>query len=114
MTFPTAPESRAELLARARQEARATMGRAAFVRRRLLPLGVPLAALAAAAALTGALAQDRPIWRRYSRRARREDGLRAAGLALLAAGGALGATWAAAHGEWALHERARRTARGFP
>lgn len=114
MRNSTAPASRTELLARARHEALATMGRATFVRRsRVLPLGVPLAALAAAAALVAAATQPRPIWHRYSRRARRTHGMRSAGLAMLAAGGTLGATWVAAHAEWARHERAWRAQHGY-
>jgi hypothetical protein len=109
MSNPPAPASRAQLLARARLEARIARGRTAFVRRsRLLPLGLPLAALAAAGALLNEHARPRPVWRRYSRRARREDTVRAAALALLAAGGTLGATWIAARAEWAKHERRHR------
>ena len=109
MSTPPAPTSRAQLLARARLEARIARGRTAFVQRsRLLPLGVPLAALAAAGVLLNAATHPRPVWRRYSRRARREDAQRTTALALLAAGGALGATWLAARAEWARHERRHR------
>lgn len=109
MSSTHAPASRAELLLRARLEARAIRGRTAFIRQaRLLPLGIPLAALAALAAVAGARSEPRPIWRRHSRRARREDALRAAALGLLAGGGALGATWIAASAEWTRDERRRR------
>lgn len=114
MSIPPAPASRAQLLARARLESRIARGRTAFVRSaRLLPLGVPLAALAAAGVLLGAHAQPRPVWRRYSRRARHEDARRAAALALLAAGGTLAATWVAARAEWARHEHRHRTDHGW-
>jgi hypothetical protein len=109
MPSPSVPASREQLLARARLAARVTRGRAAFVRdARLLPLGVPLAALAAVGVLLAAHERERPVWRRYSRRARRADQTRAAGLALLAAGGMLGATWLAARAEWERQERAYR------
>lgn len=109
MTSHPIPASRAELLARARLAARAVRGRTAFVRdARLLPLGLPLATLAALAAVAGARTTPRPIWRRHSRRARREDAMRAGALALLAAGGTLAATWIAARAEWARDERMRR------
>lgn len=109
MSIPPAPTSRAQLLARARLEARIARGRPAFVRRaRLLPLGAPLAVLAAAGVALTVGTQPKPVWRRYSRRARREDLQRTTALALLAAGGALGATWLAARAEWARHERRHR------
>ena len=112
MPSTNAPASRAQLLAHARLTARMSRGRASFVRdARLLPVGLPLAALAAAGVLAAAHARPQPVWRRHSRRARREDAARSAGLALLAAGGMLGATWLAAQAEWGRHERAYRALR---
>ncbi|MDF1504906.1 hypothetical protein [Roseisolibacter sp. H3M3-2] len=110
MPSTNAPASRAQLVARARLTARIARGRAAFVRdARLLPIGLPLAALTAVGVLLAAQARPRPVWRKYSRRARREAAAHAAGLALLAAGGTLGATWLAAQAEWGRHERAYQT-----
>jgi hypothetical protein len=112
MPSTNAPASRAQLLAHARLVARMTRGRTVFVRdARLLPLGLPLAALAAVGVLAAAHGRSQPAWRRYSRRARRADAVRSAGLALLAAGGTLGATWLAAQAEWGRHERAYRALR---
>ena len=104
--FP--PSSPQELLARARQVSRLTRGRATFVRRgRLLPVGVPLAAVAAAATLA-TLRPDRVRGRRRRQAAYR----RATGVALLAAAGALAVAWAEAEAEWALRARAYRRAHG--
>jgi hypothetical protein len=109
MTGLPAPSSPHELLARARQAARLAHGRAAFVgRARVLPVGVPLAALAAVATVA-ALRPDRTRGRRRRRAAYR----RTAGAALLAAAGALAGAWAEAEIEWALRERAYRRQRGW-
>ena len=109
-----APVSRAELIARARHEARVIRGRSAFVRdTRVLPIGVPLAALAAAAVLVSAQRARRgPARISRSRRRQRADAVRDVGLAVLAAGGTLALTWLAARGEWGWRERDWRDAFG--
>ncbi len=102
----TTPRSRADLLARARQQARLTRGRTAFVREaRLAPIGAPLALLAAAAVVATEAGRGRRRWP-VGRPSQRDATLRATGLGLLAAGGALAVTWAAARAEWALRQRA--------
>ena len=110
MTTLPAPRSRAELLRRARQEARLSMGRTAFVRdARVLPIGLPLgigfAALVVAARRPGALP------RRH--RARRDAELATAGLALGVLGVSVAAAWAAARVEWDLRRAAWDRERGW-
>lgn len=108
MTTPSAPRSKAELLGRARHEARRSLGRAAFVRdARVLPLGVPIALGLAAYAYSRAVQSRRVLprdWRRpiASRRRSRSEAIAIAAAAL---GGAVAIAYLEARLEWTLRER---------
>ena len=108
MSSHNAPRSKRELLARARQEARVSLGRAAFVRdARVLPLGVPIA-LGLAALVYSRAARSRHTWPRdwrhpvTSRRRRQSEAL---GIAVAALGGAVALAYLEARLEWGMHER---------
>jgi hypothetical protein len=102
MTSPSArPQSRSELLARARAEARMSRGREHFVRHdRLLPIGVPLATGLAAVAY----GRQRGAGRGHRR---------ALGAAAVVLAGTLALGWIGARAEWELHHSAYRRRRGF-
>lgn len=101
MTDLPAPRSKRELLDRARQEARFSLGRAAFVRdARVLPIGVPLALGAAALAYSRTA---RP--RRFHRRRPSRDAI---GLAAAAFVGAMAVSYVGARVEWEVRRRAWR------
>jgi hypothetical protein len=86
------PQSRAELRRRARLEARVARGKSVFVwEGRLLPVGLPLAALAGWV-----------VWRRTRSEAR----------AFAAAAGTLAGTFAAAQLEWKVQRRRHRKLHG--
>jgi hypothetical protein len=108
MSSHNVPRSKRELLARARHEARVTLGRAAFVRdARVLPLGVPIALGLAALAYSRAV-RTRHTWPRdwrhpiTSRRRRQSEAL---GVAAAALGGAVALAYLEARLEWTLRER---------
>ncbi|MBV9879655.1 MAG: hypothetical protein JO180_04125 [Gemmatirosa sp.] len=105
----SAPRSKTELLARARHEARLSLGRAAFVRdARVLPIGVPIA-LGVAAVVYARAARDAGRWHvrrawRGPRRAPREP-LAVAAAVLV---GAVALTYVEARIEWEVRRRAWR------
>jgi hypothetical protein len=108
-----APQSKSELLARARQEARMSLGRAAFVRdARVLPIGVPLALGAAAVVYSRVARPRRSLTSLASLGRRRRAETRAAGAAALALVGAVAVAYVAARVEWDLRRRAWRAGRG--
>ena len=99
-----APRTKGELLARARQEARISLGRAAFVRdARVLPIGVPIA-LGVAAIVYTKTARPRRRWNAIARR-RETDPLTVAAAALV---GAVAVSYVAARVEWDVRRRAWR------
>jgi hypothetical protein len=101
------PASKTELLARARDAARISLGRAAFVRdARVLPIGVPLALGVAAIVYSRALHDGRD-WRRLWRPRRRGQG-DALALAATALVGAVALSYVGARVEWELRRRAWR------
>ena len=108
MSTRSVPRSKTELLARARQEARQSLGRAAFVRdARVLPLGVPIALGLAAYAYSRA-ARRRHAWPRDWRRplaSRRRAQSEALGIAAAALGGAVAIAYLEARLEWTLRKR---------
>lgn len=111
MTTLPNPRSKSELLARARQEARLSLGRAAFVRdARVLPIGVPVALGVAA------LVYTRNVRRRRGWRATRLGAPppqpAALGAAAAALAGAVAVAYVGARVEWAVRRRAWRSVRG--
>lgn len=103
-----APRSKSELLARARQEARISLGRAAFVRdARVLPIGVPVALGVAAAVYTRTVRRRQREWLplpRVQRRAQRN----AVGFATAALLGAVAVAYVEARIEWEVRRRTWR------
>jgi hypothetical protein len=100
--------SKSELLARARQAARISLGRATFVRdARVLPIGVPLA-LGVAAVVYSRATEERREWRRGWRRRQRLDTGDALALAAAALAGTVALTYVGARMEWEMRRRAWR------
>jgi hypothetical protein len=107
MPLTPAPRSKSELLARARQEARMSLGRAAFVRdARVLPIGVPIA-LGVAALVYARAVQERRDWR-HAWRPDRGRPRRALGAAALTLAGAVAVAYVGARVEWDVRRRAWR------
>ena len=99
--------SKSELLSRARQAARMSLGRATFVRdARVLPIGVPLALGVAAMVYARAMEEHRD-WRRAWRPRRRATG-DALAMAAAALAGTVAAAYVGARVEWSMRRRAWR------
>jgi hypothetical protein len=99
--------SKSELLARARQAARISLGRATFVRdARVLPIGVPLA-LGVAAVVCSRAAEERRDWRRPWRRRGLDRG-DALAMAAAALAGTVALSYVGARVEWEMRRRAWR------
>jgi hypothetical protein len=97
------PSTKSELLVRARQTARMSLGRAAFVRdARVLPIGIPIA-LGVAAMVYARAVEERRVWRRW--RPRRRDRGEALAMAAVALAGAVALSYVGARVEWQLHRR---------
>ena len=104
--------SKSELLARARQAARISLGRATFVRdARVLPIGVPLA-LGVAALVYAQAVEERRDWRRMGRRRPRVARSDALAMATAALAGTLALSYVGARVEWEARRRAWRELQG--
>jgi hypothetical protein len=100
-------DSKSELLARARQAARISLGRATFVRdARVLPIGVPLA-LGVAAVVYSRAVEERRDWRRPWRRRGMDRG-DALAMAAAALAGTVALSYVGARVEWEVRRRAWR------
>ena len=99
--------SKSELLSRARQAARISLGRATFVRdARVLPIGVPLA-LGVAAMVYSRATEDRRDWRRAWRRRGLAPG-DAMAMAAAALVGTVALSYVGARLEWEMRRRSWR------
>ena len=104
------PASKSELLTRARQAARISLGRATFVRdARVLPIGVPIA-LGVAALVYSRAIEERRDWRDWRRawRPRRRDRGDAFAMAAAALVGTVALAYVGARVEWEMRRRTYR------